>query len=788
MSIKKITNIKNMAVFKNFDWDSTVKDKSNMIHEFKKINILYGRNYSGKTTISRIIRALETSSISDKYLNPEFQIETDGQGSISLNNISSHSMTVRVFNEDFIKENLRFLINETDDIQSFAILGDKNLEIGEAIRTNETELGTEEPPIGLLGKLKGKQEDLSKVVCEVTNKRNRLDDQLKRKANDEIKRNPDYSDVNYDIRKIRTDIATIFKPDFKDIDSDVVSQLRELLKEEPKPRISEVSLIDLKLDELFKKTKALIERKITLTNPIQELVDNALLESWVRDGIKHHKEKRSTCGFCGGPLPSDLIERLEKHFSEESEGLLKEIENLIADVEIRIKNVDSVISFDITQFYASEKDSISILENRFKEFAKNYRKILNQLIGQLKRRIQSISSPITFVDQVDISSELTNILNNYNGIIKSTNEKTNTLSSSQSQARESLRLYEVSLFLQTIKFVEITEEIRILQKKMKEEENALKEVNDKVTKCKVAIDTLKAELQDEKMGAEQVNKYLSNYFGHNALRLEPIQDSGENGRFKFEIQRNGQRAFHLSEGECSLVAFCYFMAKLDDINTKGNEPIIWIDDPISSLDANHVFFIYSLINGEIVKAKRFKQLFISTHNLDFLKYLKRLVADKEYCKSVQNFYIQRSGDESVIKPMPEYMVKYVTEFNYLFHKIYQCANADLESDSDSTLFYDYGNNMRKFLELFLAFKYPNPSLSDRTKLEQFLGGGCVETLLVDRINNEYSHLCGIFERAITMIDIPEMKKTAQFILRKIDENDHDQYIALLGSIGESPTP
>ncbi|MEB3733722.1 AAA family ATPase [Halopseudomonas pachastrellae] len=29
------------------------------IAEFKKINILYGRNYSGKTTLSRIFRALE---------------------------------------------------------------------------------------------------------------------------------------------------------------------------------------------------------------------------------------------------------------------------------------------------------------------------------------------------------------------------------------------------------------------------------------------------------------------------------------------------------------------------------------------------------------------------------------------------------------------------------------------------------------------------------------------------------------------------------------------------------
>lgn len=88
---------------------------------------------------------------------------------------------------------------------------------------------------------------------------------------------------------------------------------------------------------------------------------------------------------------------------------------------------------------------------------------------------------------------------------------------------------------------------------------------------------------------------------------------------RFEIIRNGEKAYHLSEGECSLIAFCYFLAKLQDVETKGSKPIIWIDDPISSLDSNHVFFVYSLINAEIIAKDEFEQIFISTHNLDFLK-------------------------------------------------------------------------------------------------------------------------------------------------------------------------
>ena len=63
--------------------------------------------------------------------------------------------------------------------------------------------------------------------------------------------------------------------------------------------------------------------------------------------------------------------------------------------------------------------------------------------------------------------------------------------------------------------------------------------------------------------------------------------------------RNGQSAYNLSEGECSLIAFCYFMAKLEEPESKGKEMIIYIDDPISSLDGNHIFFMFSLIESLI---------------------------------------------------------------------------------------------------------------------------------------------------------------------------------------------
>ena len=46
--ITKIQRIKQFAVFKDFQWDLCAQDENAKPIEFKKLNIIYGRNYSGK--------------------------------------------------------------------------------------------------------------------------------------------------------------------------------------------------------------------------------------------------------------------------------------------------------------------------------------------------------------------------------------------------------------------------------------------------------------------------------------------------------------------------------------------------------------------------------------------------------------------------------------------------------------------------------------------------------------------------------------------------------------------
>jgi len=251
----------------------------------------------------------------------------------------------------------------------------------------------------------------------------------------------------------------------------------------------------------------------------------------------------------------------------------------------------------------------------------------------------------------------------------------------------------------------------------------------------------------------------------------------------------------LSEGECSLVAFCYFIAKLEDVETKGKNLTIYIDDPISSLDSNHIFFVFSLIENLIArpdidengqKSYHYDQLFISTHNLEFLKYLKKLSRPSH---DFEHFLVVEKNGVGKLELMPPYLRNYVTEFNFLFGEILICADQE-NAAAEHHCFYNFGNNLRKFLEAFLFFKYP-VSISNQAhynrRIEEFFKGDPGTELLVQRISNEFSHLGEIFDRGAQPMDYAEITRTARFILQKIKDNDSSQYECLLQSV-DKPDP
>ena len=68
-------DIERFGLFSNYCWKQHIGTENN--HIFSKMNIIYGRNYSGKTTLSRIFRCIEMKQLHNNYHNGIFAITTD---------------------------------------------------------------------------------------------------------------------------------------------------------------------------------------------------------------------------------------------------------------------------------------------------------------------------------------------------------------------------------------------------------------------------------------------------------------------------------------------------------------------------------------------------------------------------------------------------------------------------------------------------------------------------------------------------------------------------------------
>lgn len=126
------------------------------------------------------------------------------------------------------------------------------------------------------------------------------------------------------------------------------------------------------------------------------------------------------------------------------------------------------------------------------------------------------------------------------------------------------------------------------------------------------------------------------------------------------------------------------------------------------------------------------------------------------------------------------MSEYATEFNYLFQQIHTCATANIITDQNHSCFYNFGNNARKFIEIYSFYKFPS-HMKDDERLKLFWNDDNLHRFFIGRINNELSHCSGVFERGMSMIDEAEMQKAAKAIITKV-QDDIQQYNALLESI------
>lgn len=771
--IKKLRKLTNLGVFKDFVWDTELKCLS-----LNKINILYGRNYSGKTTLSRVFRYLEAGVGLEKYVNASFELELEDGKTLSQVLETESSIQVRVFNEDFVREKLYFVNNpNSSSVAPFAVLGD-NADIEREIQKLREQLGDNTE--GQETKLYLDRINTTQVWKDAEREHRKakedLQERLSKKATDRhlgIKYQSNlYGDQNYTIAKLTREISEVNS--INQLTESEIELCKQSLQEQYKviPSIEEFLSVDFA--NLNEKVRTLVEQPIVAEGKIAELVCDAMANKWVEEGYHMHEGKDS-CLFCGSFISSNRWQQLEQHYDQSTKELQIKLETAEKSLIAEIQRAEAMYALKVEDFYQILHGEVQAVQEQLGDCREAYILALRGMLEQVRQRNRAIHSVISYTDYTFDPQQLQNIHQRIQSLVTQAKEYGDNLSRQQAETTTKLRLSEVARFKEEIGYERLYADVCDKEQIVSEKNTLKEEAERKVAELEREIAQKERLRLNEEAAAVKVNDILQSYFGHQYIELRAIE--GTDG-VQFDVCRQGKKAYNLSEGERNLVAFAYFVAKLEDVDTKSTKPIIWIDDPISSLDSNHIFFIYSLIRQEIVdKGDKWDQLFLSTHNLEFLRYLKRIGEDKQ----MQWIFIERKDDVSIVRCMPKYMKLHMTEFNYLFHQIYKCSQAT--ENENHELFYNFGNSARKFLEMYLYYKYPDEKKFTLSKLKNFFGNTS-DTGAVYRLTNEMSHLSGLFERGMTMIEIPEIKKCAQFILDTIKQKDPEQYKALCDSIGE----
>lgn len=755
----------NFGSYKNFKW-------GNNLEEFKTINIFYGRNYSGKTTLSRIARSFELKKHNEDFLDGNFKIKLEDGNFLTQNDVIKSNLDIRVYNSDFVKENLNYLYDKKGNIKGFKSIGEEQKNIKEIIEKREKILKTRNE------KLQKLENDKKEFLND--DRETKLEEKFTEKAS-LIATNPNYlKGYRYNKTALKKDLNIIKNnEDAYILNNEEQNQFIKILEDKEKHNTNFNNTFNKdNFQGILKHSSEILEKEIIIKENL-----TSELRQWLEEGLKFHKEHLSTqqCKFCNNPLTLERIVWIENNIKDDSgekEKIEEELKDLLDNFEnykLELKKILQDIEYE--NFYSNYKDSFIALKEQLGANIANYNKELLKIEEKIKEKQKDVFTPIKLENTNDFSDEIFLILNKIENLCKENDEYTNKLSTNQDEAREKLRLNEVAKFAKDSDCFAIQDEIQNLKQNINTLEKSIATQNNKIDLLESRIEKYKEKLSNLETSTSNINKYLKSYFGHNMLELKVKKDDNGQLNGEFEILRNGKQAKNLSEGECSLVAFCYFVASLEDAKTKDKNPIIWIDDPISSLDNNHIFFIFSLIEAKIakkIKDNKYSQLFISTHNLDFLKYLKSLTGyDKNDKKSFM--YLIEKTNNSDIKILPDYIRKYVTEFNYLFEQIFKnYNNTNITIDS----YYSLANNIRKFLDTYMYFKYPN---NDSLMTKYYIFFGEENAILINRVINEFSHLENI-ERAKMPLDLLEIHKVINIIIENIKNKDKEQFEALLKSL------
>lgn len=542
------------------------------LKNLKRKNFIYGRNGTGKSSIS-------------KAINEEYKENYD----------------VRIFygGESFIYE--------SESLDAIA-LGSNNVEVQPQIDKIKKEIDEINAELN--------EEELDTLGNRWKNSCNQFkqsDDALEKFYKDGAKslkdKHSDIVGVSYNKSNYKAD-----KEEACLLDDSSVELYKGILNKTNLNEIKEIHDPVYDIKTLIQSVSDLLIESAVKSSVIS--FSNPEVQEWICEGVGFHNlSEPCTCLFCGNSIEPKRLEALQSLISNKAVEIQNKVKELKQTVQkeyviylndLKTKNIEEELLPTLKSEYSSARlellDLISIHDIFF-----------NDIINILDTKDPYSSMDMPFIEK---PLELTEKIAKINKIIAKHNKEKDSLHTKQKDAKNKLKFNYIAKYNQEYNYEELERDY-IQKKKIYDELEVARQEKCKVlTEKQEKLYEFKAKIIDESSAMDFINKQLVN-LGHSAFSLKQV---GEDRTYRiYDSNGNPRDIKSLSTGEKNIVAFLWFIQDLSNITKgEGKEKVIVLDDPMSSNDDFAQYFIIMLIQDLLknAKAKRY-QLFILTHNIHF---------------------------------------------------------------------------------------------------------------------------------------------------------------------------
>jgi len=615
--LQKINHIKNIGRFYNVSIQGTADSDPS----FKKFNLIYADNGTGKSTFSTILKSLWKN-------DSQRLIEKRTIGSADESNISiqvgdkTHifqngkwnqipEIAIEIFDEEFVSKNV-FSPNGVElenrrELFNYIVLGEENVaKVADVKNLNDLINGD------LKNKIDESEIKLKKAAgiqdIKILDSKPELDDSTLKAMRISVEEN----------NKIITHSERIIKE----------KKLENITDFESIP-FTEVIAVDLGSLSLAAEYKAHVQTH----------------NGWIKDGMEIlRNEDKESCPFCFQTLENNsAIATYKTLFSEEYETLRKKVGNQISSTDLiysdaAVKNVIDLINRNSERCAFWHKLDGKIPESlaldiSLEEVANDFKCTLKNLLERKKDNLlEAISPNEDEIKGLENENKFREAIAKYNSLVTILNTLIQVVKDA-SQDIEELKLKNENNHLTVI-----CNDVGYRDEKTSKIYSALKEYRKQKKDAETQIKNLREEIDQDSLkileGYEQsINRELENFGVEFSIKgIKRRSDSSRTESVHFNICLKGE-SFNpngsgnspyklsntLSTGDKSTLAFAFFIAKYrkKDISNQ----ILVFDDPITSLD----FFRKTQTKNTILRfSEKAAQVIVLTHSMEFARLFRHI--------------------------------------------------------------------------------------------------------------------------------------------------------------------